>query len=139
MSIEWGIVQHRHWTSVAKEAEVILRPASRARLGAAARVGRAAHDEGQSMTKTKTTKAVGKKLKPTVATIPVRKGKLGTLIALLSRPEGASLAQMQDATGWQAHSLRGAMSGSIKKKLGLTVVSEMSEVGRIYRIADGAA
>ena len=62
------------------------------------------------------------------------KGKLGALVALLSRPEGASLQAMQDATGWQAHSVRGAISGSLKKKHSLTVTSSKTEAGRIYRI-----
>ena len=66
------------------------------------------------------------------------KGKLGALVALLLRPEGASLEAMQAATGWQAHSVRGAIAGSIKKKLGFAVTSEKSETGRVYRIQKGA-
>lgn len=66
------------------------------------------------------------------------KGKLGALVALLLRPEGATLQAMQDATGWQPHSVRGAMAGSIKKKLGFEVTSEKTETGRLYRIAKGA-
>ncbi len=66
------------------------------------------------------------------------KGKLGALVALLLRPEGASLDVMQAATGWQAHSVRGAIAGSIKKKLGFAVTSEKSEAGRVYRIVKGA-
>ncbi len=45
---------------------------------------------------------------------------------------------MTAATGWQAHSVRGAMSGAIKKKLGLTILSEKSEGRRIYRIPASA-
>ena len=66
------------------------------------------------------------------------KGKLGALVALLLRPQGATLAAMQDATGWQAHSVRGALSGTIKKKLGFEVVSEKTDAGRVYRIQKGA-
>lgn len=66
------------------------------------------------------------------------KGKLGALVALLLQPDGATLQAMQDATGWQAHSVRGAIAGSLKKKLGFTVTSEKTDVGRIYRIAKGA-
>ena len=61
-------------------------------------------------------------------------GKIGVLVALLQRPEGVSLVDAQSATGWQAHSVRGAISGAIKKKLGLEVTSEKTEAGRIYRI-----
>jgi hypothetical protein len=62
------------------------------------------------------------------------KGKLGALIALLKRPEGATIETMIAATGWQAHSVRGAMSGALKKKLGLVIASEKTEAGRVYRI-----
>lgn len=70
------------------------------------------------------------------ATTP--RGKLGALVALLLRPDGASLTTMQAATGWQAHSVRGAIAGSIKKKLGFEVTSEKSDGGRVYRIVKGA-
>jgi hypothetical protein len=65
------------------------------------------------------------------------KGKLGAVVALLLRPEGATLAAMQEATDWQAHSVRGAISGSIKKKLGFDVTSEKTQLGRVYRIGKG--
>jgi Protein of unknown function (DUF3489) len=59
------------------------------------------------------------------------------MIGLLHRPEGASIAEMAKASGWQVHSLRGVMSGTLKKKLGLAIASEKVEGrGRIYRIAD---
>ena len=64
--------------------------------------------------------------------------KLQTLQALLRRPEGATVPQLVEATGWQAHSVRGAMSGALKKNLGLTIGSEKTEAGRIYRIVEGA-
>ena len=44
---------------------------------------------------------------------------------------------MMSATGWQAHSIRGAISGSVKKALGLNVQSEQTDVGRVYRIVAG--
>jgi hypothetical protein len=61
-------------------------------------------------------------------------GKLGTLVALLQRPEGASLDDMVAATGWQAHSVRGAMSGSLKKGFGLVIDSRKDDGQRTYRI-----
>ena len=61
--------------------------------------------------------------------------KIGTLVALLRRPEGATLEAMMTATGWQGHSVRGAISGSIKKKLGLTVTTEKQGDIRVWRIA----
>ena len=61
--------------------------------------------------------------------------KQTTLIALLERPEGATIAQMAEATGWQQHTVRGAIAGALKKRLGLTVTSEKPKgEARIYRI-----
>lgn len=65
---------------------------------------------------------------------PQPKGKIATLVDLLKRPEGAAVAVLMDATGWQAHSVRGAIAGAIKTKLGLTVISEKVDGVRLYRI-----
>ncbi len=63
--------------------------------------------------------------------------KEALLIALLRRPGGATIAQVVEATGWQPHTVRGAISGALKKKRGLEVTSEKNEGGeRVYRIAD---
>lgn len=62
-------------------------------------------------------------------------GKLGKLVELLQRSSGATLEEMVAATGWRAHSVRGAMSGSLKKKLGLTIDSAKTDGTRVYRIA----
>ena len=57
------------------------------------------------------------------------------LIDMLKRDEGASIGQIVEATGWQKHTVRGAISGALKKKLGLAVTSTRSETGeRVYRI-----
>ncbi len=69
-------------------------------------------------------------------TVREAQGKLGLLIGLLRQPEGATLAAMVAATGWQAHSVRGAMAGAIKKKLGLTVVSGKSGLVRSWQIVE---
>ena len=66
-------------------------------------------------------------------------GKLGALVALLRREDGATIAQMVEATGWQAHSVRGAIAGSLKKKHGLAVASEKTDGDRIYRAVTAAA
>jgi hypothetical protein len=73
----------------------------------------------------------GKKVSPK----PVEaSGKLGKVVALLKRPKGTTIAQLMKATGWQAHSVRGAISGTIKKKLKLAVSSEKVGDVRTYRI-----
>lgn len=64
--------------------------------------------------------------------------KQDRLIGLLRRKEGASIREISKAIGWQAHSVRGAISGALKKKLRLKVTSgEVKERGRVYRIAGG--
>ena len=76
---------------------------------------------------------------PTVDPMPraPRDGtKLATLVATLRMPEGATIAEIAVATGWQAHSVRGAMAGILKKKLGLTVTSaRIAGRGRVYALA----
>ena len=54
--------------------------------------------------------------------------------ALLARKDGATLNVMCEATGWQAHSVRGFLAGTVKKRLGRSVSSEVSNKGRVYRI-----
>ena len=65
---------------------------------------------------------------------PKRKTKSDAVRALLTRSRGATIDEMMKATGWQAHSVRGFLAGTVKKKLGRQVVSDASEKGRIYRI-----
>ncbi len=66
--------------------------------------------------------------------------KQAVLIELLTRAEGATLTQMTEATGWQVHTVRGAMAGALKKKLGLEITSEkQTGADRIYRITNQAA
>lgn len=71
-----------------------------------------------------------------VSSIPNRVGtKQAAIIALLQRPEGASVAEIVAATSWLAHSARGMISGALKKKLGLPITSEKVEGrGMVYRI-----
>jgi hypothetical protein len=59
------------------------------------------------------------------------------LIDMLRSPNGASIEEIMSATGWQSHTVRGAIAGALKKKLGLTVTSEKIDGrGRVYRIPD---
>ncbi len=62
--------------------------------------------------------------------------KQAILIEMLKRSKGATIAEMATKTGWQPHSVRGAISGTLKKKLGLAVTSErVGDRSRVYRIA----
>ena len=71
----------------------------------------------------------------------VRAGtKQAMLIALLQAPDGATMDTIMAATGWQAHTVRSAMSGALGKKLGLIVTSAKEGDGaRVYRISPGLA
>jgi hypothetical protein len=61
--------------------------------------------------------------------------KQATLIAMLRAPDGATIEEIMAATGWQSHTVRGAMAGALKKKLGLEVTSEKVENrGRVYKL-----
>lgn len=72
--------------------------------------------------------------------LPKAGSKLDVLITALRRPDGATIADLMEATGWQAHSVRGAISGSLKKKLKLEVASDVvGGRGRVYRIAEVAS
>ena len=64
-----------------------------------------------------------------------RPSKQDAVIAMLRRPEGATIDEVASATGWQRHTVRGVFSGTLKKKLGLTLTSTQEERGRVYRIA----
>lgn len=65
--------------------------------------------------------------------------KLAAIVEKLNEPDGVTVAEIQILTGWQEHSIRGALAGTLKKKFGLTIVSEKLERGRVYRSVQPAA
>ena len=85
----------------------------------------------------KSTKTPQKAAASKAATAP-KPGKIDKIIAMMRRPKGATINDLTKATAWQAHSVRGAISGTLRKKQGLNVLSEKSGDVRLYRIADKA-
>jgi Protein of unknown function (DUF3489) len=74
-------------------------------------------------------------LPPAKARHEGRTTKQERMLTLLSQPEGASIEEMMQATGWQQHSVRGFLAGALKKKLGFSLTSSKPDDGaRRYRI-----
>ncbi|MEO6014736.1 MAG: DUF3489 domain-containing protein [Devosia sp.] len=98
-------------------------------------------------TKTSSKKAKAQKVAAPAKSTPSQKGKaptpkaqptkLAILITALRTKKGATISDLMEATGWQAHSVRGAISGALKKKQQLDVTSTLIEGrGRVYRIVE---
>jgi hypothetical protein len=78
----------------------------------------------------RTRKAPARPRTPPAVTVPT--SKLDQLAALLARRDGASIAELMSATGWQSHSVRGALAGALKRR-GLVITSEKIDGVRRYR------
>jgi hypothetical protein len=70
---------------------------------------------------------------------PGRDTKHARIIAMLRMPTGATIAAIMTVTDWQQHSVRGFLAGVVRKRLGLNLISEQTDKGRVYRIRDGKA
>jgi len=68
-----------------------------------------------------------------------QRSKQDEVIAMLRRLERATIDEVASAMGWQRHTVRGLFSGTLKKKLGLTLASAQEERGRVYRITEPAS
>src|SRR5215204_4909458 len=82
------------------------------------------------------------KLKPTQSAADRRPGsgraesKQARIIAMLRTPNGVTIEAMVHESGWQQHSVRGFLAGVVRKRLGLNLISEAGDSGRVYRIDD---
>lgn len=76
--------------------------------------------------------AKSKSKRSTPAQAPL--SKLDAIIKALRSPKGATICDLMELTGWQSHSVRGALAGSLKKNRGLTITSTKTGAERIYRI-----
>jgi hypothetical protein len=112
-----------------RSAEAVERPQRQRRLNAKKPRKKAKAPKRQ--TRRKVAVDTRSKTKPAIS----KQTKQQACIDLLSCQEGATIEELQAATGWQQHSVRGFLAGAVKKKLGLTLVSEKpDEKPRRYRI-----
>jgi Protein of unknown function (DUF3489) len=102
-------------------------PARASKSNGAAKRAKTKPAKGKGKKATKTAPATGE---PSAKPTPRAGTKQAQMIEMLKRPEGATVEQIAAATGWQHHTIRGAISGALKKKLGLTVeATRTREVG----------
>lgn len=90
----------------------------------------------RKQTTTKTAKRTTTKAVPAEAKVLRPASKQAQLIEMLRQPEGVTIDEIVKTLDWQAHTVRGSMSGALKKKLGFTIESQKVDGrGRVYRIA----
>ena len=96
----------------------------------------AAHSTARKTAKS----ASGKRTAPASSRSAARPGtKHARIIAMLRTPAGATISSLMTATEWQQHSVRGFLAGVVRKRLGLDLVSEQTDKGRVYHIRDSGA
>ena len=108
---------------------------------AASKAATAAHRSSRSALKATTAKKAfpGNAQSPDYATKQRAGSKQSLVLEMLMRPQGATIDTIMKATGWQAHSVRGFLAGVVRKKLKLTLMSELRDGGRVYNVTGNAA
>jgi hypothetical protein len=121
----------QNMTSTTEQTETAPETKATKKAAAGARRANSAPAKGKAGKK-----AAPKKKAPRSARNDAREGsKTATILDLLKRPGGATAKELLKATGWQPHSLRGFISGTLGKKMGLTVISTKGEGGeRSYSV-----
>ena len=85
---------------------------------------------------TRTEVAVGQRTRSSSRQCARAESKQARIIAMLRTPSGATIEAMVHATGWQQHSIRGFLAGVVRKRLGLNLISDTGDSGRVYRVDD---
>jgi hypothetical protein len=117
-----------HVNTTAQETATSEKPKATKKARVGAQGAHVAPKKGKAAKKASPAKKAPKAAKKAGAT---RDGsKAASILELLKRPDGATLAELMKATGWQAHSVRGFLSGTVGNKLGLTVTSSKGEDGQ---------
>lgn len=125
------------WREDKKRSRQTLRATKAAFAALGIEPDAAAHEEDVDAPSAKTSRGKTKAATAKDGTPRTRAdSKQAQLIAMLKSPEGATIEEIVTKFGWQAHTVRGAIAGALKKKLGLEVISEkIGGRGRVYRIA----
>ena len=125
----WKAIQHLNGDATPEPAKARPKQPKKAKGQAKAKPAKA--------TPAKAAKTKRAKATPKSASSAREGSKKAQVLAMLQRKGGATLKQIMDATDWQAHSVRGFISGALGKKMGLTVESARREDGeRVYSIAN---